>query len=82
MPIKGFIIGVHIDWCLWLLNRAGSLLCHTCCDNRPRLLWSHPKDCPIYDQHGVLRSYSNPDPHKDIIKITSERVSSMCIALQ
>jgi hypothetical protein len=51
------------------LNKEGSGWCHTCCDMRPRLFWSHLKDCPIRKsplttRKRMTRTYSNPNPHE------------------
>jgi hypothetical protein len=50
------------------LRGEGSLSCHTCCDTGASVFLFHQKDRPIWSQlptpKGMLRTYSNPDPHR------------------
>ena len=52
---------------------------HQCCDTGPRVLRSHPKDCPhlvaSYDSQGCREpSYSYPDPYRTRRKLQAELI--------
>ena len=62
LPMKGCKIQAYS------LCRVGSLWHHTCHDTGPRFALSQPKDLlprlvAIYDEPGLLRTFSNPDLH-------------------
>ena len=50
------------------LSMKGSLSCHNCCNMRHQLWRSYPKDhntfVALYDNKGVLRTYSKPNPYR------------------
>ena len=59
-------------------SRDVSLLCNICFDMGPRFLRSHSKDGSLYDNLGILRTYSNPDPDQMFNLLTCTIVCKCC----
>ena len=67
------------------MNNKGSLSWCTCFVTRPRFLWSQSGGPPhlVHDKHGILRTYSNPNPYRRILGTCSRfQVHKMYIIIR
>jgi hypothetical protein len=79
----------NLGLCLALLkkpwSREGLLSCHTCCYTGPRFFRSHPKDRPIWSplmtRKGMLRTFSNPDPHGSFLIFNFKALTERAIII-
>ena len=64
--MRGFKMLIYA-WHMWHWSKYWLLLHNTCCNTKPRWLWSHLKDRPnfftIFAKHGILSIYAIRDHH-------------------